>query len=122
MQLKRKPITDAKKELKANLDTVARVYEWAELMNYKKPKLFARHFLRHWGKPPSAVMVIVRLKSIIAQLRNTDNSCFQIARMHGMTDEKALNNFVNRHLSCSPTRVKAVKVSKLDKLIRSIRK
>ena len=31
----RKPIADAIKELKAHLDTVARVYEWAEQMGYE---------------------------------------------------------------------------------------
>lgn len=48
--MRRKPIGEAVEELKVNLETVARVSEWAALMGYDSAKLFSRHFLRHFGQ------------------------------------------------------------------------
>ncbi len=97
-------IEDALKQLKANLSEVARVYEWADLMGYEDPKRFSEKILRHYGVRPQKMMELVRLESIIQELRSQNNySNLRIARMHSIPDEKTLNNFTNYHLGLSPT-------------------
>lgn len=65
----RKPVANAIAELKANLDTVARVREWAELMGYENTRLFSRHFLKHFKDRPKPVLIRVRLQSIVRYLQ-----------------------------------------------------
>lgn len=115
--MKRKSIEDAVEELKINLETVARVYEWADLMDYENPKIFTRHFLRHFGRRPSEVLKEVRLESIITQLRKNGDSCLQVAQAHSLPDEKALNNYTNRHLDISPNKIKRLSDKELRNLM-----
>ncbi|NGP88123.1 AraC family transcriptional regulator [Fodinibius halophilus] len=115
--MNRKPIGDAIAELERHLDSVARVYEWAYLMNYKDSKLFSRHFLRHFRLRPSKVLKRVRLQSIIKQLRQNGESCIKIAWAHSLPDEKALYNFTNRHLAKSPTQLKALSDKEAEEVL-----
>jgi transcriptional regulator GlxA family with amidase domain len=116
MKEKSKPIELAVKELKENLDTVARVSEWADLMGYKRTKLFSRHFLKQHSIRPKKILLKIRLKSIIQILQNSQKSCYEIARLHSLPDEKALNSFVKRHLGISPSKVKTLEENKLQEL------
>lgn len=109
-------ISNAIKELEANLSHTARVVEWAELMGYKCPKKFAQRFLRHYSVRPIKMLEYIRLKSIINQLRETNYSNFDIARQHGIPDEIALNKFINYHMGCSPSEIKRMP----DKHLREI--
>lgn len=99
-------ITRSVSVLRDNLSNTARVSEWANLMGYNCPKRFARMFLRHYSTRPQKILEAVRIKSITKQLREGKWSNFEIARAHGISDEIALNKFVNYHLGCSPTCVK----------------
>lgn len=67
--VKKKPIRDAKKELRNNLDKVARIYEWAELMGYDRVKQFTRHFIKYFRKSPSQTLNRIRIVSIVKQLK-----------------------------------------------------
>lgn len=117
MESGKKPIKYAIDELEANLATTARIYEWAELMGYENPKLFARHFIRQFHRRPSEVLTEVRLGSLIEQLRMNDSSCLEVALEHSLPDEKALYNYFKRHLDCSPTEVQAMTEQELQALI-----
>lgn len=101
--------------LEVNLKQVARVTEWAELMGYKNPKYFSRTFLRHHEMRPQKVLELIRLKSIIIQLRKNNTSNFRIAKRHGIPDEIALNKFTNYHMGCSPTALKKMPEKQLQK-------
>ncbi len=101
--------------LEVNLKQVARVTEWAELMGYKNPKYFSRTFLRHHEMKPQKVLELIRLKSIIIQLRKNNTSNFRIAKRHGIPDEIALNKFTNYHMGCSPTALKKMPEKQLQK-------
>jgi len=76
MKEKPKPIELAVKELEENLDTVARITEWAELMGYKRSKLFSRHFLKHYGIRPEKMLVNIRLRSITIKLQRGQKNCY----------------------------------------------
>ncbi|MDZ7695065.1 MAG: helix-turn-helix domain-containing protein [Balneolaceae bacterium] len=104
--------------LKSNLIHVARVTEWASVMGYNNPKKFSRKFLRYHAVRPQKMLEYIRLKSIIQDLRDGNGiSNFEIARTHGIPDEKALNKFINYHLGCPPTDVKEMSEEKIkDKL------
>lgn len=106
--------------LQANLESVARVAEWADKMGYKCPKKFARKFTRHFGTRPQTCLKRVRLESILSDLRNSNVSNFEIARKHSIPDEIALNKFVNYHLDCSPTDVKNMSDKQLEKKVESV--
>lgn len=106
--------------LRANLSKTARVSEWADLMGYKCPKRFARMFLRHYETRPQKIMESVRIKSITNQLREGKWSNFEIARAHGISDEIALNKFVNYHLGCSPTRIKRLSEMELQQIMQDM--
>lgn len=106
--------------LRANLSKTARVSEWAELMGYTCPKRFARMFLRHYETRPQKILESVRIKSITNQLRNGNWSNFEIARAHGISDEIALNKFINYHLGCSPTRIKELTDVEIFKKLKSM--
>lgn len=111
---KRKPIEKAVEELKENMETVARVDEWARLMGYKRTRLFSRHFLRHFRIRPSEVLKEVRLRSIIKQLRDNGSSGLEVAVSHSLPNEKGMNNFVRRHLGVSPTKIKMMSDKELQ--------
>lgn len=115
--MNKEPIENAIKLLKENLQTVARVSEWATLMGYKNPKLFSRHFLRHFKKRPSSVLIKLRIASITKRLQKTDMSCLKIAWMHSLPDEKALYNFLKRHTEYSPSEIKSLSGKELQELI-----
>lgn len=106
--------------LRANLSKTARVSEWAELMGYKCPKRFARMFLRHYATRPQKIMESVRIKSITQQLREGQWSNFEIARAHGISDEIALNKFINYHLGCSPTDLKRLSSNELEEVMQGV--
>lgn len=106
--------------LRANLSNTARVSEWANLMGYSCPKRFARIFLRHYLTRPQKIMESVRLKSITRQLREGKWSNFEVARAHGISDEIALNKFVNYHLGCSPTDLKRLSSNELEEVLRGV--
>lgn len=116
----KKPIQDAVKELKINLDKVARVYEWAELMGYKNSKLFSSHFLKHYRCLPSGVLKQVRLLSIITMLQS-DKSCREVAWEHSLPHEKALNNYTNYHLGISPRGIKSLPPNKLEEIVKKLK-
>ncbi len=115
--MKRKPIEDAVDELKSNLETVARVSEWAALMEYRKPRTFSSDFRRHYRCNPSDVLKEVRLASIIGMLRTNNKFCWEVALVHSLPDEKALYNYVKRHMNCSPTKIKNMSKKELLSLI-----
>jgi len=119
MKEKPKPIELAVKELEENLDTVARITEWAELMGYKRSKLFSRHFLKHYGIRPEKMLVNIRLRSITIKLQRGQKNCYEIARLHSLPDEKALNNFTNRHLGVSPSKIKKMDFNNLQELLEN---
>lgn len=121
MLYKRKSIKEAKKELKANLDKVARVNEWARLMGYAKSKLFSRHFIRFFKSSPQKVLIRVRVASILHNLNSNKNSYRKIAWKHSFTDEKALYNFIKRHTKHSPTEIKNLSKKDLNKVLRNFR-
>lgn len=101
-------ISESIETLSENLRQVAQVGEWADLMGYQNPKKFSRRFLRHYAVRPCKMLISVRLKSIYEELRSDNCSNFEIARRHSLPDEKALNKFVNYHLGCCPSRLKAM--------------
>lgn len=103
-----------------NLKKVARVTEWAELMGYKNAKYFSRKFCRHHDMRPQKVLELIRLKSIITQLRKNNTSNFRIAKQHGIPDEIALNKFTNYHLGCSPTALKKMPENELQKMLERL--
>ena len=106
--------------LRANLSKTARVSEWADLMGYSCPKMFARNFLRYYAACPQKILEYVRVKSITRQLREGKWSNFEIARAHGISDEIALNKFVNYHLGCSPTCVRNLSDIQLRKILQEM--
>lgn len=115
MEKQNKPISTAIEELKNNLFSTARVCEWGRLMGYKNPKRFARKFLRYHEITPQKMLEHHRLKSVIHHLRTkSDLSNFEIARLHSMLDEKALNNFTNYHLGLSPTELKEISENEIQ--------
>lgn len=116
--MKRKPMGDAVEELKANLDTVARVYEWARLMGYKNPKLFGRHFIRRFRSRPSEMLKQIRLRSIISTLRRNNKPCAEVAWKHSLPDEKALNNYTNRHAGYSPSQIREMSDQEIQALLK----
>jgi|GEM_PF-725967 len=113
---RRKSIADAIRELKAHLDTVARVYEWAEQMRYEKARTFRRHFIRHFHRTPSDVLTEVRVRSLVRALRANHQDLLEVAFDHSLFNWHALNNFTNRHLGCPPTRIREMS----DKEIRAL--
>lgn len=117
--MREKPIKHAVKVLKENLDTIARVSEWAELMGYNRTKLFSRHFLKQFSTRPEKIIITVRLRSIIQELQNSQKGCYEIARLHSLPDEKALNNFTKRHLGYSPSHIKNMDINDLQELLEN---
>lgn len=114
-------ISNAIEELKANLSQTARVEDWANLMGYKCPKKFALSFMRQYEVRPINILTYIRLKSISMQLRNSVKSNFEIARSHGISDEIALNKFVNYHLGCSPSHIKRLSESELNQRFEELK-
>jgi len=107
--MKKQPMQHALPELRRNLMDVARVFEWADLMGYRDPKKFSERFLRHYGVRPQKIMELVRLESIVRQLRNEEQlPNLVIARRHSLPCEKTLNNFTNYHTGHSPTQLKTM--------------
>ncbi|REL24463.1 helix-turn-helix domain-containing protein [Rhodohalobacter sp. SW132] len=114
-------VSNSIKILNENLNSVARVAEWADVMGYDCPKKFARSFLKHYYERPQAYLKYVRLKSITRDLRDGKQSNFMIAIKHGIPDEIALNKFVNYHLGCSPTDIKRMTTEQAERCIGKIR-
>lgn len=109
------------KKLKNNLSDVARVFEWADLMGYENPKRFSEIFLRHHGVRPQKIMELVRLESIIRDLRNKRSyTNLKIARMHSLPNEKTLNNFTNYHSGHSPTTLRGMPSDEVDLLMEKL--
>ena len=94
--------------LHQNLNEIAQVGEWANLMGYRNTKKFSRCFLRYYEVRPCKILISIRLKSIYSELRTGAHSNFEIARRHSLPDEKALNKFVKYHLTCCPKELKKV--------------
>lgn len=117
--MKEKPIETAVEELKDNLDTVARVNEWAELMGYARPKRFSRHFLHYYEIRPEQVLVRIRLNSIAKEIRTGQKKYYEIARSHSLPDEKALNNLTKRHLGYPPSKIKTLEEKELQELLEN---
>jgi transcriptional regulator GlxA family with amidase domain len=119
MKTNNKQLCNAIEELEVNLSRTSRVEDWAVLMGYDCPKKFARSFMRLYSVRPIKILEYIRLKSITRQLRNGNESNFEIARQHGIPDEIALNKFINYHIGCPPSEVKTMSdeqiVSKLEK-------
>lgn len=103
--------------LKRNIEKTARVAEWAQLMGYDCPRKFARKFLRYYAIRPQTYLKYVRLKQISRELRSSKKSNFEVARKYGISDEIALNKFINYHLNCSPTEVKCMPQNQLEEIV-----
>lgn len=111
-------IEEAIRYLKANLKHVGRVYEWADLMGYQNPKNFSEKFLQHYGVRPQKIMELIRLESIIKDLRGASRySNKRIAHKHSLPDGKTLNNFTNYHAGHSPTALKRMPEQQVSELI-----
>ena len=121
MNTSHQEISNAIEELKANLSQTARVEDWANLMGYTCPKKFAQSFMRQYEVRPINILTNIRLKSISMQLRNNVKSNFEIARSHGISDEIALNKFVNYHLGCSPSCIKRLSDIELDQRFEELK-
>lgn len=121
MEESTKPITRAIVELKDNLSEVARVSEWSKLMGYKSTQKFTYHFIKCYGDRPHKYLVYVRLESIVHELRQNCKSNLQIAQDHSLPEERALNNFTNYYLHLSPTRIKELPNTKIEKILFKIR-
>lgn len=119
MMRDRLDIADSIIVLKSNLDTTARVSEWAQLMGYACPKKFSRKFRCYHAIRPQTCLKYVRLKSILKALRDENISNYEIARKHGIPDEIALNKFIKYHLHCSPTEVKHMPQNRLERKIEN---
>lgn len=112
-------ISESIEVLNENLIDVAQVREWADLMGYGSTKKFSRRFLHYFSVRPCKILVHIRLKSIYGQLRGGQLSNFEIACCHSMTDEKALNKYVNYHLGCSPRKLKTMPEKQFIRLLKS---
>lgn len=117
METQSKHISKSIHVLNNHLVEVAQVKEWADLMGYRSTRKFSRLFLRYYAVRPGKILVSIRLKSIYKQLRNSNRSNFHIARRHCLPDEKALNKFVNYHLSCCPSQLIRMKEEDFSKRI-----
>jgi methylphosphotriester-DNA--protein-cysteine methyltransferase len=117
MNANEEPLSDAIEKLKNHLSDIARVAEWADLMGYDNPKYFSEKFLQHYDVRPHKVMDYIRLKSITKYLRTTEYSNHQIARIHSLPGEKALNNYTNYHLGHSPTNLKTMPEARLYSIL-----
>lgn len=121
MQDSPKPIAEAFDELRNHLSEIGRVYEWAYFMGYDDPKMFGEKFLQFYDIRPHKAMDYIRLKSIIHYLRASDTyTNHQIACLHSIPNEKALNNYTNYHLGLSPTDIKSMPESKLDSIFEKL--
>ena len=109
----KKNISESVDVLIRNLSEVVSVYDWAQVMGYGCPKKFARDFLRHHSVRPQTYLKYIRLKKISHDLRKSNQSNFEIARKYGVMDEIALNKYINYHLNCSPTEIKAMQENQL---------
>ncbi len=107
-------ISKAVEILQSNLMQVATVTEWSDMMGYKNPKVFSTKFQRFHAERPQRVLEFIRLSSIIKQLKQNNISNFEIAQIHGIPDEIALNKFMNYHLGCSPTDIKSMSDEQLQ--------
>lgn len=113
-------ISEAVEKLKANLYVIASVQQWAILMGYDCPKLFARKFQQHFEVRPNIYLKYLRLKYISEELRKRSHSNFEIARKFGVVDEIALNKYIKYHLNCSPTEVKMMKKRQFEKSLKNL--
>lgn len=66
--------------LQKNLDKIANVREWGKEMGYEDPKVFSRHFLRHFRERPQKVLNRLRLLSIRYEISSTNK---QIQKLPG---------------------------------------
>lgn len=114
MNRETREISESISVLRRNLTRIARVEEWAYLMGYPNPKRFSRKFLHYYSVRPIQILKYIRLKSISLQLRNKDDSNFEIARRHSIPDEKALNKFTNYHIGCSPSELRSMSEAMLE--------
>lgn len=101
--------------LNENLNTIVSVRDWAKIMHFRCPKEFARKFQRYYEVRPYAYLKYYRLKKISEELRESSHSNFEIARKYGVSDEIALNKYINYHMDCSPTEIKIMKEIRLKK-------
>lgn len=101
--------------LHENLKTIVSVKDWAQLMHFSCPKEFARKFQRYFEVRPYAYLKYIRLKKISEELRESNRSNFEIARKYGVSDEIALNKYINYHMDCSPTEIKTMQEMQLKK-------
>lgn len=111
-----KTIENAEEILKANLETVARVYEWARLLEYNNTTSFSDHFVKQYRCRPSEKLTKIRLESVIKVLRSTNKKCLKVAWEHSMDNEKELYNFTTYHLGISPTKIRSLPQKKFEKL------
>lgn len=100
--------------LKNNIKRISTVAEWARMMKFKSSKYFSRCFFKRYRIRPQQVLILLRLKNIIEELRNSENSNYEIAWNHNMSDEKTLNSFLNYHLKVSPTKIREMEEKKLQ--------
>lgn len=78
------------------------VTEWARALGYSREH-FSREIRRSYGQSPVRLLRDERLDHIERLLRpDAVPNCYAIARAAGLTDEKALNAFVTRHVGVSP--------------------
>lgn len=92
--------------LEQNLNIIASVRQWGELMGYKNPRKFSLWFIRKYSTPPSKVLIKKRLLSIREMLSMNQKLHREVALRHAMRDAKDLDNFVRRHLNIAPGQLK----------------
>lgn len=85
-----KTIENAEEILKASLETVARVYEWARLLKYNNTTSFSGHFVRGYRCRPSEKSTKIRWGSVIKVLSSTNKKCLNVAWEYSMDNEKEL--------------------------------
>jgi|GEM_PF-1135966 len=107
MEKKNIPIGQAIPILEPNLDRIARVTEWAEVMGYRSHKKFRREFVRFYKINPGKVLTSIRLIHIIECLGDSEGVSFnEIAWDYSMNDHNELYGFVKRHTGYSPSEIK----------------
>lgn len=119
--MKQKPIDISRsiEVLKAHLDEIFLLHEWAVKMGYENRETFHRDFRSHYGVYPKKVLNAVQITSIARILRQDNTSGLDIAKKHSLRTENALNNFVNYHVKCSPTKIKEIPKQKLIERIHT---
>jgi len=90
--------------LQTQLSEIDSVKEWADLSGWNDTKAFTRHIKKELGEKPIQIIIKTKLSLAFELLKfNPEMSCFEISRIIGKPDEKALNKFMKRHTGNPPS-------------------